>query len=194
MTNSKPAASPPSLEAPAEITAATEEPYERLSPNVESCINTLLMFVEDRWPEHYREGALRSLRRTVNEWIAEIKAAPPPPANAPAEKDCPCGNPIIREGVTVKSHWTGSICEDCEAVIFQRFNERHAPLRKPFFPDLLAADVVERINLSHVEPLESEADVLFLRKGDRIQRWHVSHGGKSIVVVYIDRTEYPDVL
>lgn len=29
------------------------------------------------------------------------------------DKSCPCGNAIVRDGVVVKSHWTGSICEDC---------------------------------------------------------------------------------
>lgn len=41
------------------------------------------------------------------------------------DKTCPCGNALVREGVTVKAHWTGSICEDCEAGILAK---RH-PLR-----------------------------------------------------------------
>jgi hypothetical protein len=32
---------------------------------------------------------------------------------------CPCGAPLVRDGETVKSHWTGSICQECEALTFR---------------------------------------------------------------------------
>lgn len=108
-------------------------------------------------------------------------------------RDCPCGNAIIRKGEVVKAHWTGKVCEECEAVMIQKFNDRLLFPRKSFFPDVTAVDAVQRVDLRNAPPLEGEADILFLRKGDRVQHWHVSHGGKSIVVVYIDRTDYSDV-
>jgi hypothetical protein len=40
----------------------------------------------------------------------------------PHDLTCPCGNALVRDGAVVKSHWPGTICEDCEALIFQRHN------------------------------------------------------------------------
>lgn len=44
-----------------------ESYYRPLGPNIESAINSLIVFVGDGWPEHYREGARRSLRREIRE-------------------------------------------------------------------------------------------------------------------------------
>ena len=39
------------------------------------------------------------------------------------DKTCPCGTPLVRDGVTVKSHWIGAVCDDCEAAMFRKHAE-----------------------------------------------------------------------
>ena len=36
------------------------------------------------------------------------------------DRTCPCGAPLVRGGYTVKSHWIGAVCEDCEADMFRK--------------------------------------------------------------------------
>lgn len=55
--------------------------------------------------------------------IAELEAATSPRDNL----ECPCGNTLRRDGETVKSHWNGSICEDCEAGIWRKHPANQSP-------------------------------------------------------------------
>jgi hypothetical protein len=49
------------------VPASDEKIYAPLAPNIEAAIGTLIVFERDEWPEHYRQGALRQLRRTIRE-------------------------------------------------------------------------------------------------------------------------------
>lgn len=38
----------------------------------------------------------------------------------PDDATCLCGEPLMRNGVVVKSSWRGLICEDCERTMFEK--------------------------------------------------------------------------
>lgn len=46
------------------------------------------------------------------------------PITALPNTTCPCGNPIILDGLVVKAHWEGKVCQDCESEMFRKHEAR----------------------------------------------------------------------
>lgn len=92
------------------------------------------VFTRDDMRDAYAQGAhdaathdgpltSETIPRSAEAFAARLAAPGSGGAETP-NVDCPCGNPIIRDGVTVKSHWMGRVCEDCEAAMIMKFNAR----------------------------------------------------------------------
>jgi hypothetical protein len=72
------------------------------------------------------------------------------------DKACPCGAPLIRNGVVVKSHWNGSICEDCEGMIFEKHNLGTEDQKMLLLSNRVIDHIVTQYNLRYEELSEPD--------------------------------------